>query len=296
MIQFKNVAFTYDFCRHNGHAPNTDFSLNDVSFCLDDGIFLGITGPIGCGKTTLCKLIAGLLKPTSGHVQVPARVGFAMQFPENQLFARTVLEDVMFGPRNLHHAHMHATSTNPSSLATHYLSLVGLDSSFYSRNPLFLSGGEKRRVAIAGILAMESDILVLDEPTVGLDPLWHDTIYDILHNLNALGKTIIVVSHSLDDIAENCNQILLMDQGHILDFGPVSAVFSRHSDLQTSTQRLAQNLANLGLPVDPSCSLTVHNLVTQIRASLSSKIGCTHSLLSHPFPLDNLPPSVDNSR
>ena len=181
MVRLENVSFGYD---------RAFLLLDNVSFCVEDGGLFGISGRSGCGKTTLAKLICGLLKPVSGSISVSSRPRMVMQFPERQLFARTVLEDVMYGPLNLGLGKEKAREAAVSTLDR-----LGLDRKLYDRSPFSLSGGEKRLAAIAGILAMDPEILVLDEPTAGLDAFGESALVSILSSLHADGRTIIIVSH-----------------------------------------------------------------------------------------------------
>ena len=181
MILLENVCFFYE-----KEKP----ILNDVSMSVNNGEIFGISGRSGSGKTTLAKLICGLLKPVSGSVSCSEQPRMVMQFPERQLFARTVLEDVMYGPLNLGFGKQKAME---AALGT--LGRLGLDSRLYGRSPFSLSGGEKRITAIAGILAMDPQILVLDEPTAGLDGFGRSALSSILSDLHSEGRTIIIVSH-----------------------------------------------------------------------------------------------------
>lgn len=181
MVRLDHVSFGYD----------KDFPiLKDITLCINDASFFGICGRSGSGKTTLAKIICGLLKPTEGAVEVSEQPRLVMQFPERQLFAKTVLEDVMYGPLNQGKSREEA-----KDLAIRTMKLLGLGEGLFTKSPFAISGGEKRLAAIAGILAMESNILVLDEPTAGLDESGCEALTSILKNLNAQGKTIILISH-----------------------------------------------------------------------------------------------------
>ena len=181
MVRLDHVSFGYD----------KDFPiLKDITLCINDASFFGICGRSGSGKTTLAKIICGLLKPTQGTVTVSEQPRLVMQFPERQLFAKTVLEDVMYGPLNQGKSREEA-----KDLAIRTMKLLGLGEDLFTKSPFAISGGEKRLAAIAGILAMESNILVLDEPTAGLDESGCEALTSILKNLNAQGKTIILISH-----------------------------------------------------------------------------------------------------
>ena len=200
MVRLDNVCFGYD----SGYN-NDALLLDNVSFCVEDGGFFGISGRSGSGKTTLAKLICGLLKPVSGSISVSSRPRMVMQFPERQLFARTVLEDVMYGPLNLGQGKEKAREV---ALVT--LDRLGLDRKLQDRSPFSLSGGEKRLVAIAGILAMDPEIIVLDEPTAGLDALGENALVSILSSLHAEGRTIIIVSHDDSLLSSLCTGRFLL--------------------------------------------------------------------------------------
>ena len=181
MVRLKNVSFGYD---------KDSKTLNDITLEIKDSSFFGICGRSGSGKTTLAKLICGLLKPNEGTIEVSVQPRLVMQFPERQLFAKTVLEDVMYGPLN-----QGKSTQEAEEIAKKTLKSLGLSDEIFNKSPFAISGGEKRLVAIAGILAMESGILVLDEPTAGLDNPGREALSAILKDLNAEGKTIILISH-----------------------------------------------------------------------------------------------------
>ena len=217
-LVLNNVSYTYEV--------GTSFekpALTDISLSIASGSFVGLAGISGSGKTTLVRLLKGLIKPCSGSITGLdfSKVGLVFQYPENQLFEATVLKDVMFGPLNLGFEPSEARA-----MALEALSTMGLDASFYNRDPLFLSGGEKRRVAIAGTLAMKPEVLILDEPTAGLDWQMQEQLFSVLHKLNLAGKTIILVSHNMDDIALHCNQVVMLQEGRLLASGAVAEVFN----------------------------------------------------------------------
>jgi len=181
MVRLTDVSFGYT--RDSG-------ILNGLKLEIKDGAFFGICGRSASGKTTLAKLIFGLLKPTEGSVEISEQPRLVMQFPERQLFAKTVLEDVMYGPLN-----QGKSTQEAEEVARKTLGILGLGEEILNRSPFAISGGEKRLVAIAGILAMESSILVLDEPTAGLDENSRMALIEILQKLNEEGRTIILISH-----------------------------------------------------------------------------------------------------
>ena len=184
-----------------GYAKDAPI-LSDLSLCIEDGAFFGICGRSGSGKTTLAKLICGLLKPDEGKIEVSAQPRLVMQFPERQLFAKTVLEDVMYGPLN-----QGKSKEEARRIAEETLGRLGVKEEVFGKSPFALSGGEKRLAALAGILAMQSSILVLDEPTAGLDEAGNKALAEILRQLNAEGKTIILISHDEDLLDSLCSQI-----------------------------------------------------------------------------------------
>ena len=213
-IAFEQVSFSYD---------DEHDALQNIDLVVEDGEFLGVIGHTGSGKSTLVQLMNALLVPTSGCVlvdgldtrerklrrEVRTKVGLAFQYPETQLFANTVAEDVAFGPRNLG-----LSDDEVNRRVREALDHVGLDyDAIAQRSPFDLSGGQQRRVALAGILAMEPSVLVLDEPAAGMDPATVDEIRNYLRDLNDQGLTIVLVSHSMDDVAELCSRIVVLDHG-----------------------------------------------------------------------------------
>lgn len=218
-------------------------TLNDLSLTIEEGCFLGIIGHTGSGKSTLVKHFNGLLTAGEGTVivdghdvskkserkTVRALVGMVFQYPEYQLFAETVFEDVAFGPRN-----MKLDESEVKNRVENAMTLVGLDPErFSSRSPFDLSGGERRRAAIAGVLAMHPKYLVLDEPMAGLDPLGRREILALLEKLRAeSGCTIIMISHSMDDIADHATKVLVLEKGHIFLYDTPQNVFSKADELQ----------------------------------------------------------------
>jgi len=220
-----------------------DPTLKDLSFTIEEGSFLGIIGHTGSGKSTFVKHLNGLLPCEKGTVVVDGHdlsqkserktvrslVGMVFQYPEYQLFAETVFEDVAFGPRN-----MKLDESEVKSRVENAMALVGLDQERFSdRSPFELSGGERRRAAIAGVLAMHPKYLVLDEPMAGLDPLGRREILALLEKLRTeSGCTIIMISHSMDDIANHATKVLVLEQGSVLMYDTPQNVFSHAEELQ----------------------------------------------------------------
>ena len=241
-VAFEQVSFSYDGERD---------ALEDIDLVVDDGEFLGVIGHTGSGKSTLVQLMNALLVPTAGRVlvdgmdtrerklrrKVRTTVGLAFQYPETQLVANMVAEDVAFGPRNLD-----LPDDEVDRRVREALERVGMDyAEVAQRSPFDLSGGQQRRVALAGILAMEPRVLVLDEPAAGMDPATVSEIRAYLRELNDQGLTIVLVSHSMDDVAELCSHIIVLDHGTLHMQGTPAELFT------------AQNAAelrriNLGVP------------------------------------------------
>ena len=231
-IALENVSFTYQ-----KGTPLASTALSDVSLTIEDGSYTALIGHTGSGKSTILQLLNGLLVPSQGSVQVfdtlitstsknkdirqiRKQVGLVFQFAENQIFEETVLKDVSFGPQNFG-----VSEEDAEKIAREKLALVGIDESLFDRSPFELSGGQMRRVAIAGILAMEPAILVLDEPTAGLDPLGRKELMTLFKKLHQSGMTIVLVTHLMDDVAEYANQVYVMEKGRLVKGGKPSDVF-----------------------------------------------------------------------
>lgn len=231
-IALENVSFTYQ-----EGTPLASAALSDVSLTIQDGSYTALIGHTGSGKSTILQLLNGLLVPSQGSVrvfdtlitstsknkdirQIRKQVGLVFQFAENQIFEETVLKDVAFGPQNFG-----VSEEDAEKIAREKLALVGIDESLLNRSPFELSGGQMRRVAIAGILAMEPSILVLDEPTAGLDPLGRKELMNLFKKLHQSGMTIILVTHLMDDVTEYANQVYVMEKGRLVKGGKPSDVF-----------------------------------------------------------------------
>ena len=231
-IALENVSFTYQ-----EGTPLASTALSDVSLTIEDGSYTALIGHTGSGKSTILQLLNGLLVPSQGTVrvfdtlitsnsknkdirQIRKQVGLVFQFAENQIFEETVLKDVAFGPQNFG-----VSEEDAEQIAREKLALVGIDESLFNRSPFELSGGQMRRVAIAGILAMEPAILVLDEPTAGLDPLGRKELMNLFKKLHQSGMTIVLVTHLMDDVAEYANQVYMMEKGRLVKGGKPSDIF-----------------------------------------------------------------------
>lgn len=225
-IEVKNLTHIY-----SEGLPFETVALKDVSFVVPEGEFAAIIGHTGSGKTTLVQHIAGLIKPTSGEIIADRKkIGIVFQYPEYQLFEESVMKDVCFGPRN-----MGFTQEECEQRARKALQLVGLDPDEKGGvSPFNLSGGEKRRAAIAGVLAMEPEVLILDEPTAGLDPMGHDNILDMIEKIRTeKNLSIILVSHNMDDVAMLASHVLVMDKGSLLAEGSPKEVFAQAEFLKS---------------------------------------------------------------
>ena len=229
------------------YNPNTPFeskALSDISFSIEEGEFVGLIGHTGSGKSTLIQHLNGLLKPTKGKVQINnldimdkniklneirKKVGLVFQYPEYQLFEETIYKEVAFGPMNLG-----LTDLEIEARVKEALELVGLNFEYMKdRSPFELSGGQRRRIAIAGVIAMKPEILILDEPTAGLDPRGRDEILNQIKELHSKYKiTVILVSHSMEDIARLVSKIIVMDRGKIALIGPPREIFREAEKLE----------------------------------------------------------------
>lgn len=258
-IIVENLSYTYD-----PKAPFKKDALKNVSLTIEDGDFFGIIGHTGSGKSTLIAHFNGLIPVQSGKIIVDgvdltskydkkklrAKVGMVFQYPEYQLFADTVREDVGFGPRNLG---LSAAETERRTQES--IRLVGMDyEEIKNRSPFELSGGQMRRVALAGVIAMMPQILVLDEPTAGLDPMGKATIMQLINSLRSQIKTVVIISHNMDEVAANCNKIAVMGEGELKGVFTPRRLFSGDTAEKMgvelpSVTALARKLAARGLAV-----------------------------------------------
>lgn len=243
------------------------YALKNVNITIGDGEFIGLIGHTGSGKSTLTQHLNGLLKASSGDIlyngesiytegysmkTLRSKVGLVFQYPEHQLFEVDVFSDVCFGPKNLG-----LPQEEIESRAKEALSLVGLDESFYKQSPFELSGGQKRRVAIAGVLAMKPEVLILDEPTAGLDPRGRDDILGLVAELHKnQGMTIILVSHSMEDVAKYVSRLIVMNHGEKVYDGTPKEVFRHYKELESiglaapQITYVVHALRERGIPVD----------------------------------------------
>ncbi len=253
-IKLENISFVY-----GAGTPYEIHALENVNLTFEDGKITGLIGHTGSGKSTLVELLNGILKPTSGRVLLDGgdiwaepkkirgvrfRVGVVMQYPEYQLFEETVRADISFGPKN-----MGLSDKEIAERVVEAAEFVGLDVSLLDKSPFELSGGQKRRAAIAGVIAMRPDVLVLDEPAAGLDPLGRESILSKIceYNKNS-GVTVIIVSHNMEDMAIFCDKIAVMSNGRNVMYGDRDEIFSRRDELLA---------VDLGVPLITD---TVHEL------------------------------------
>lgn len=274
------------------YAKGTAFekvALYDINLKIRDGEFIGLIGHTGSGKSTLIQHMNGLLVPTSGGVyyngedindkeyskkELRGKVSIVFQYPEHQLFETTVLEDVKFGPKNL--------GLDPLEVdmrAFEALKQVGITEDLLDASPLELSGGQKRRVAIAGVLAMQPEVLILDEPTAGLDPSGRDDLLELIRKLHKERKiTVIVVSHSMEDMGKYAERLIVMDSGTIAYDGTSEEVFSHYKDLERIGLRAPQvtyvmeGLAGKGVRL-PHNAINVRQAVDAIMKCYNRKHG-----------------------
>lgn len=263
-----------------GNDPSSPWALRDVSLTVRRGEFLGLAGHTGSGKSTLVQHLNGLIRPQEGSVYalgldlankkdaaaVKAKVGVVFQYPERQLFAETVTQDVAFGPHNLGLSQAEVARRVESSLAR-----VGLDlATVGDKSPFELSGGQQRRVAFAGVLAMEPEVLVLDEPMAGLDPAARSDFLELIDRLHHGGLTVVMVSHSMDDLANCCDRIVVMNEGAVFAEGTPAQVFAHADELKSiglgvpAAQRMALALAEAGVPLHRSGLYTVESLADEL--------------------------------
>lgn len=238
LLEVRHLTHTY-----GGNTPFINDAVSDVSFAAEKGEIIGIIGHTGSGKSTLVQHLNGLLKPTSGEIlldgkniwedpkkirSVRSRVGLVFQYPEYQLFEETVYADIAFGPKN-----MGLADNELDGRIREICTLLKIDESYFEKSPFDLSGGEKRRVAIAGVLAMRPEIIVFDEPVAGLDPQGRSNVIEMIRNYRAAyGATVIIISHNMEDMAVLADKLLVMSKGKCVMFDTAENVFSRGDELK----------------------------------------------------------------
>lgn len=280
-LSLKNVSYTYQ-----AGTPFERQALFDVSLSIKEKSYTAIIGHTGSGKSTLMQLLNGLNLPTEGEVivgdthitsmsknkdikSVRQKVGLVFQFPESQLFEEKVLKDVAFGPQNFG-----VPKEKAEDLARQKLELVGISPDLHDKNPFDLSGGQMRRVAIAGILAMEPKVLVLDEPTAGLDPKGRLELMTLFHDLHQKGQTIILVTHVMDDVANYADTVYALEAGKILLAGSPCDVFQQVDFLEEKQlgvpkiTKFSQALVKKGLQLD-KLPITLEAFMEEVRPWIS---------------------------
>lgn len=278
-LKLEHVQYTY--------SPSTAYeihALKDINLEIPDGQFIGLIGHTGSGKSTLVQHLNGLVKPTSGHIyfngediyaegydmrKLRSKVGLVFQYPEHQLFEVDVLSDICFGPKN-----QGLSKEEAEKRAREAMRMVGLSEEYEKQSPFELSGGQKRRVAIAGVLAMEPEVLILDEPTAGLDPQGRDDILNCIKKLHdEMGITVILVSHSMEDVANYVDRIMVMNDGVLTFDDTPKVIFSHYKELEQiglaapQVTYIMQDLKNAGLDVDTSV-ITVDEAKAEILKAL----------------------------
>ena len=276
ILEVKNLTHSY-----SGNTPFVNDAVKDVSFKVENGEILGIIGHTGSGKSTLVQHLNGLLKPTDGKIllensdiwenpkeirKIRSKVGLVFQYPEYQLFEETVYADIAFGPKN-----MGLSGDELDKRIKEISKIVGVKPEYFEKSPFDLSGGEKRRVAIAGVMAMRPQIIVFDEPTAGLDPVGRENVMKIINDYRtAYNATVIIISHSMEDMALIADKLLVMNKGSLYMHGSVCEVFSHQKELQSIglnvpiVTRVFTHLKSLGLPVNENV-FTVADAVNELK-------------------------------
>ena len=282
ILELKNLSYVYGL-----KTPFEKRAVDNVSLSIEKGEFIGIIGHTGSGKSTLVQMLNGLIKPTSGQVLLEGRdiwenpkeirkirfkVGMVFQYPEYQLFDETVYKDISFGPRN-----MGKTYEELDRAVRKAAQFAGLKESLLEKSPFDLSGGEKRRAAIAGVIAMDPEVLVLDEPTAGLDPMGRELILSQITQYHRERKnTVLLVSHSMEDIARVADRIIVMNRSQVVMFDKTKEVFSRGRELEQIGLRVPQitrimlELKEKGYEIDDGI-LTVNEALALITSLLKKE-------------------------
>ena len=286
LLEIKKLSHVY-----SAGTPFQHAALHDVSLCIERGEFIGLIGHTGSGKSTLIQHLNGLLKPTSGKVlfqgediwkdvkftrETRYHVGLVFQYPEYQLFEETVYKDIAFGPKN-----MGLSEEEIRARVLRAAGFVGIAESELEKSPFDLSGGQKRRVAIAGVIAMEPEVLILDEPTAGLDPAGRESILQNIRDYQkAQNATVIMVSHSMEEIASNVSRLVVMNDGAVVMTGSPREVFANAQELMAigldvpQVTRVFLRLREMGLDVDTSV-FTVEQALAAVEKY--KKEGCRHA-------------------
>lgn len=287
IIRVEHLSYMY-----NAGMPDQTTALDDISFAIEEGDFVGVIGSTGSGKSTLIGHFNGLNRPASGKIYVDGRdmwaegedlrafrflVGLVFQYPEYQLFEETCAKDIAFGPKN-----MGLDDAEVARRVEEAAAFTGLDKAILQRSPFELSGGQKRRVAIAGVMAMEPRILVLDEPAAGLDPEGRDTILSQIRAYHEkTGITVVLVSHSMEDIARYANRVLVMDHAKIAMYDTVEKIFARAPELLQlglsvpQVTKIFLQLKEMGLDIPTDVYTTPYAVKTVLKAWQAKQAGNT---------------------
>ena len=282
ILEVKGLSHSY-----GGNSPFVNDAVSNVSFTVEQGEIIGIIGHTGSGKSTLVQHINGLLKPTNGQVLLEGKdiwenpkeirkirrdVGLVFQYPEYQLFEETVYADIAFGPKN-----MGISGDELDKRVRDICALIGVKEEYLNKSPFDLSGGEKRRVAIAGVMAMGPKIIIFDEPTAGLDPRGREEVMKIIHDYRkATNATVIIISHSMEDMALFADKLLVMNKGELCMFDTVSNVFSQPEFLKSIglnvpiVTRVFACLRDMGVKVEQNV-FTVEQAVSVLKALKEGK-------------------------
>ena len=276
VLEVKNLTHTY-----SGNTPFVNDAVSGVSFSVEKGEIIGIIGHTGSGKSTLVQHLNGLLKQTEGEIfidgeniwdnpkeirKVRSKVGLVFQYPEYQLFEESVFADIAFGPKN-----MGLSGDELKNRVLETCKIIGVKDEYLEKSPFDLSGGEKRRVAIAGVMAMRPEVIVFDEPTAGLDPKGRENVMSIIADYrNATGATVIIISHSMEDMALVADRLIVMNNGKLEMFDTVENVFKNGDRLRSIglnvpiVTRVFDELKNMGIPV-PDDVFTVSRAVEVLK-------------------------------
>ncbi len=276
ILEVKNLSHSY-----GGNTPFINDAISDISFTVDEGEIVGIIGHTGSGKSTLVSHLNGLLKATSGEIliedsniwekpkeirKIRSKVGLVFQYPEYQLFEETVYNDIAFGPKN-----MGLKDEELSARVKETCKIIGIKDEYLEKSPFDLSGGEKRRVAIAGVMAMRPKIIIFDEPTAGLDPKGRADVMEIIRNYReATGATVIIISHSMEDMAYIADKLLVLSEGKLVMFNKTENVFSKGDKLREIglnvpiVTRVFAELRSLGVDV-PEDIFTIEQAVEALK-------------------------------
>ena len=246
MIELKDISYSY-----TANSSENTVAVNRISLKIEKGEFIGIAGHTGSGKTTVAQILAGLITPTDGSIVIDgeefadykssaralrSKVGIVFQYPEHQLFEETVYRDIAFGPRN-----KGLSDAETERIVRKSAALAHLKEELFEKSPFELSGGQKRRVAIAGVLATEPEILILDEPAAGLDPAGRERLLGELHKIRKeRGTTIVLISHSMEDLAKNAERIILLQKGEKIKDAPSEEIFADAELLQKNSLELPE--------------------------------------------------------